>query len=105
VSDHELPVPLGPCSNGEYDPVPPWSVAREAGRRALEACVTNASRLRIPRRTFLRSLCAASTVLLALDACTREAHRAAPEVPTSEPGGGFDLPPRPAPNPKRPRAP
>ncbi len=93
MSDHELPIPLGPCSNGEYDPVPPSPVAREAGRRALEACADNASRLRIPRRTFLRSLCAASTVLLALDACTREAHRAAPEVPTSEPGGGFDLPP------------
>ena len=93
MSDHELPIPLGPCSNGEYDPVPPSSVAREAGRRALEACATNASRLGIPRRTFLRSLCAASTVLFALDACTREAHRAAPEVPTSEPGGGFDLAP------------
>ena len=92
VSDHELPIPLGPCSNGEYDPLPPSPVAREAGRRALDTCANNASRLRIPRRTFLRSLCAASTVLLALDACTREAHRAAPEVPTSEPGGGFDVP-------------
>ena len=68
------------------------SCARPAGapsRRAL----TSASRLGVSRRTFLRSLCAASTVLLALDACTREEHRAAPEVPTAEPGGGFDVPP------------
>ena len=41
-----------------------------------------ADRLAMPRRRFLRSLCAVSTVLLALDACTREAHRARPEVPT-----------------------
>ncbi len=93
MSDPNLPIPLGPCSNGEYDPLPPSPVAREARRRALEACADGASRLGVSRRTFLRSLCAASTVLLALEACTREAHRAAPEVPTTEPGGGFDVPP------------
>jgi uncharacterized protein len=93
MSEPDLPIPLGPCSNGEYDPVPPSPVAREARRRAREACADGASRLGVSRRTFLRSLCAASTVLLALDACTREAHRAAPEVPTTEPGGGFDVPP------------
>jgi uncharacterized protein len=93
MSEPDLPIPLGPCSNGEYDPVPPSPVAREARRRALEVCADGASRLGVSRRTFLRSLCAASTVLLALDACTREAHRAAPEVPTTEPGGGFDVPP------------
>ena len=93
MSEPDLPIPLGPCSNGEYDPVPPSPVAREARRRALEACADGASRLGVSRRTFLRSLCAASTVLLALDACTREAHRAVPEVPTTEPGGGFDVPP------------
>ena len=93
MSDPDLPIPLGPCSNGEYDPLPISPVAREARRRALEACADGASRLGVSRRTFLRSLCAASTVLLALDACTREAHRAAPEVPTTEPGGGFDVPP------------
>ena len=88
----DLPIPLGPCSNGEYDPVPLSPVLREARRRALETTADDAARLGIPRRTFLRSLCAAATVLLALDACTREAHRASPSVPTSEPGGGFSLP-------------
>jgi uncharacterized protein len=93
VTEPDLPIPLGPCSNGEYDPVPLSPVLREARRRALETTAVNAARLRIPRRTFLRSLCAAATVLVALDACTREAHRAEPDVPTSEPGGGFSLPP------------
>jgi hypothetical protein len=51
VSDHELPIPLGPCSNGEYDPVPPSPVAREARRRALEACADGASRYGYPALT------------------------------------------------------
>ena len=93
MDEPELPIPLGPCSNGEYDPYPPSPVVREAARRALDACAEAADRLAMPRRRFLRSLCAVSTVLLALDACTREAHRARPEVPTSEPGGGFSVPP------------
>jgi hypothetical protein len=89
----DLPISFGPCSNGEYDPVSLSPVVREATRRALEACEDNASRLRMPRRRFLRSLCAASTVLLSLDACTREEHRARSEKPTTEPGGGFVVPP------------
>ena len=93
MSDTDLPFDLGPCSNGEYDPVPLSPVVQEALRRARGTCEESVLRLRVPRRAFLRSLCAASTVLLALDACTREAHRAVPEVPTSEPGGSFEIPP------------
>jgi len=88
-----LPFDLGPCSNGEYDPVPLSPVVREALGRARGACEENALRLGVPRRAFLRSLCAASTLLLALDACTREAHRAAPEVPAMEPGGSYEISP------------
>ncbi len=47
MSDPDLPIPLGPCSNGEYDPFPPSPVTREARRRALEACADGASRLGI----------------------------------------------------------
>lgn len=48
MSDPDLPIPLGPCSNGEYDPFPPSPVTREARRRALEACADGASRLGVP---------------------------------------------------------
>ncbi len=88
-----LPIEFGPCSNGEYDPraLPP--VVREAVRRASAECTATAARLGIDRRQFLRTLGAASITLLALDACTREAHRARPETPTTEPGGGFEISP------------
>ncbi|HEY7660640.1 MAG TPA: amidohydrolase family protein [Actinomycetota bacterium] len=92
MTEPDLPISFGPCSNGEYDPVPLSPVVRESAARARQACEDNARRLGVPRRTFLRSLCAASTVLLALDACTREAHRAETDTPTSEPGGGFEIP-------------
>jgi predicted TIM-barrel fold metal-dependent hydrolase len=103
VSDDDLrlPIDLGPCSNGEYDPRPLAAVAREAVRRAREECLATADRLAMSRRRFLRSLCAASITLLALDACTREAHRARPGAsPTSDPGGGYDVPPEAATEPE-----
>jgi len=95
-----LPIDLGPCSNGEYDPFGPSAIVREAVRRARQECLATADRLAMPRRRFLRSLCAASITLLALDACTRAAHRALPDPPTSEPGGRFDLPPEAAAEPE-----
>ena len=45
------------------------------------------------RREFLLSICGAATTLMALDACTREAHRSNPSRTTSEPGGGYSIPP------------
>ncbi len=86
------PIDLGPCSNGEYNPRPLAPVAREAVRRARERCLETADRLHMSRRRFLRSLCGVSIGLLALDACTREAHRARPDG-TAEPGGGYAIPP------------
>lgn len=92
--DLRLPIDLRPVSNGEYDPRPLAAVAREAARRARYEALLTADRLAMPRRRFLRTLCAASITLLALDACTREAHRArrSPQT-TSEPGGGYEIPP------------
>jgi uncharacterized protein len=89
----DLPVKFGPCSNGEYDPQPLSPVVREAVARATEEIDRNARRLRIPRREFLRSACAAATVLLTLDACTREAERAERRSPRATPGGGYSIPP------------
>jgi hypothetical protein len=93
MDEDRLPIEFGPCSNGEYDPrrLPP--VVREAVRRARVECLAAADRVGMSRRRFLRSLCAASITLLALDACTREAHRARPQTATSEPGGGYEIPP------------
>ena len=94
--DLRLPIDLRPVSNGEYDPRPLAAVAREAVRRARIQCLDTADRLAMPRRRFLKSLCAASITLLALDSCTREAQRAGRSTstsPTSEPGGGYEIPP------------
>lgn len=99
--DLRLPIDLRPVSNGEYDPRALAPVAREAVRRARIECLATADRLAMPRRRFLRSLSAAAITLLALDACTREAHRAGrSSSPTSEPGGGYDIRPEAATEPE-----
>jgi predicted TIM-barrel fold metal-dependent hydrolase len=88
--DPGLPIKLGPCSNGEYDPedpVPP--VLREAIRRAREACEHNARRTGMTRREFLLSACGAATVLGVLSACSGEAARQLDR----EPGGSFSVSP------------
>lgn len=90
-AEADLPIKFGPASNGEYDPVPLSPVVSEATRRAREEAERNADRLGISRRAFLRSVCAAATVLLSLDACTREAIRAV--SPGATPGGGYEIPP------------
>jgi predicted TIM-barrel fold metal-dependent hydrolase len=92
--DPGLPIKFGPCSNAEYDPEPILpSVLQETIRRARSACQDNARRTGISRREFLLSICGAATTLAMLDSCTREAHRAAPSATTSEPGGGYPIPP------------
>jgi hypothetical protein len=83
-SDLELPLKLGPCSNGEYDPVPLGVVEREAIRRTREAADDHARRLGMDRRTFLRSLGGAALMLLTLDACHRESSKARGESPGGE---------------------
>jgi uncharacterized protein len=76
--DPGLPIPFGPCSNGEYDPLPLSPGLREVIRRSNLACDENARRLGMSRRDFLRTASAAATTLLTLAACSRDARRAAP---------------------------
>ena len=92
--DPGLPIKFGPCSNAEYDPEPVLpEVLLETIRRAREAGDRHARRLGMNRREFLLSICGAATTLVALNACTREAHRADPSRATSEPGGSYSIPP------------
>ncbi|MGH2684026.1 MAG: amidohydrolase family protein [Actinomycetota bacterium] len=86
--DPGLPIKLGPCSNGEYDPVPLTPALREFVRRARELCDATARRLGMSRRQFLRSACGAATSLLVLDACSRDEASDAGRSP----GGSFDVP-------------
>jgi hypothetical protein len=65
-----LPIKLGPCSNGEYDPVPASPRLRRAVRLAREACDDAARRLGMSRRDFLRTSMASAATLLALGACS-----------------------------------
>jgi predicted TIM-barrel fold metal-dependent hydrolase len=97
----DLPIELGPCSNGEYDPVALSPVAREAQRRARVDCDDNARRTGMSRRRFLRSLCGAATTLLAINACSDESTR---HVARRRPGGTFTLPPTSAVDPDAARA-
>jgi hypothetical protein len=97
----DLPIELGPCSNGEYDPVAPSPIAREAQRRARADCDDNARRTGLSRRRFLRSVCGAATTLLAINACSEESAR---QVTRRRPGGTFSLPPTSAVDPDAARA-
>jgi uncharacterized protein len=97
----QLPIELGPCSNGEFDPVPLSPVAREAARRTRAECDENARRTGVSRRRFLQSLCGAATTLLALNACAEEAARHASR---RRPGSTFSLPPTSAVDPDAARA-
>jgi hypothetical protein len=65
----ELPIKLGPCSNGEYRPVPLGAVEQEAIRRTRLEADAVARRLGMDRRTFLRSVGGAALMLGALAAC------------------------------------
>lgn len=72
----ELPIKLGPVSNGEYLPVPLGDVEREAIRRTREEAERHARRLGIGRRQFLRSVGGAALMLGVLAACHDEANKA-----------------------------
>ncbi|MEP7055855.1 MAG: amidohydrolase family protein [Actinomycetota bacterium] len=84
-ADGELPIGLQPRSSDEYSPLPQTPVVKEAERLARAECDENATRLGINRREFLRTTCAAATTLLAINACTKAAHRAVPSPPPSTP--------------------
>ena len=81
----DLPIPLGPVSNGEYDPAPLSPHVREAIRRTELVVDDTARRLGVGRREFLRSACGAAAALLVLGACRDESN--------GEPTGGrYDVP-------------
>jgi uncharacterized protein len=84
--DLELPIKLGPCSNGEYLPNPLTPVEAETIRRTRDAADDAARRLGLSRRRFLRSVAGAALMLGILDVTNREAAGASP-------GGRFRLPP------------
>jgi predicted TIM-barrel fold metal-dependent hydrolase len=75
--DLELPIKLGPCSNGEYVPPPMTAVEAETIRQTHDAADTQARRLGMSRRTFLRSVSGAALMLLTLDATARAARAGA----------------------------
>jgi uncharacterized protein len=85
----ELPIKLGPCSNGEYDPVPLGTVERETIRRTRLAADDHARRLGLDRRTFLRSVSGAALMLLTLDACHSESRKSKGK----RAGGQYRIPP------------
>jgi hypothetical protein len=72
----ELPIKLGPCSNGEYRPVPLGAVEREAIRRTRLEADAAARRLGMDRRAFLRSVGGAALMLGVLAACHDESNGA-----------------------------
>ena len=67
-----LPLAFHPLSNGEYAPLPRSDVVAEAIRRTLAVADTNARRLGMSRRAFLRSSCGMAATLTALAACSSE---------------------------------
>jgi predicted TIM-barrel fold metal-dependent hydrolase len=87
--DPGLPIKFGPCANDEYAPLPLSAFVLEVMRRARDAVEVNARRTGVSRRRFLLSACGAATTLLALDACSREAHKSSGR----RPGGSFRIPP------------
>jgi predicted TIM-barrel fold metal-dependent hydrolase len=92
--DPGLPIELGPCSNGEYDPEPELPpVLQETARRTQNLAERQARRLGMSRREFLLSICGSAAAFLMLDACTREEHASRPSRTTSRPGGGYSVSP------------
>lgn len=85
--DAELPIKLGPCSNGEFRPFPLGPVELEAIRRTRAEAEHHARRLGIGRREFLRSLGGAALMLGVLAACHDDANRANGK----RSGGGYKI--------------
>lgn len=82
--DDQLPIELGPVSNGETYPVPPSPMLREVERRARDLIERQSRRRGMPRRDFLRTAMASAAVLFVLDACSSEENGAR--------GGGMRVP-------------
>lgn len=91
-ADLDLPIKLGPVSNGEFLPQPLGSVEREAIRRTRMGADRVARRLGMDRRRFLRSVGGAALMLGALAACESESKRSTDR----RSGGTFAVPDDPA---------
>ena len=70
--DPELPLTFHPMSNGEYAPLPRSPLIDETIRRTLDLADTNARRLGVDRRTFLRRATGTAATLVTLAACNSE---------------------------------
>jgi hypothetical protein len=87
--DAELPIKLGPCSNGEFRPLPLGPVEQETIRRTREQAEHHARRLGVGRRQFLRGLGGAALMLTVLAACHDEDEKSRGR----RSGGTFDVDP------------
>ena len=87
--DDELPIKLGPCSNGEFVPPPLGAVEQEAIRLTRELADATARRLAMDRRQFLQSLGGAAVDVGHAGGVSR---RLAP-AKGRRPGGTFTIPP------------
>ena len=70
--DADLPIELGPVSNGETPPAPVSPMLREVAHRARELIDRQSRRRGMDRRTFLKTSMASAAVLFALDACSSD---------------------------------
>ena len=87
--DPGLPLQLGPCSNGEYEPPPLTDLRREAMRRARAVADDHARRHGWSRRRFLLSSAGLASGLAILQACSDEQSSSH----GTQPGGVFSVPP------------
>jgi predicted TIM-barrel fold metal-dependent hydrolase len=87
--DDELPVELGPVSNGEYVPLPQTPVLRETERRARDLIERQARRRGMSRRDFLFTSMGTAAVFFALEACSSDEHVARTG---RKPGGNLNVP-------------
>lgn len=90
--DPDLPIKLGPASNGEFLPRPLGKVEIEAIRRTKDEAARYARRLGVGRRDFLRSIGGAALMLGAIAACGAEEKRSRGE----RAGGTYKTPDDPA---------
>lgn len=87
ADDEPLPVKLGPVSNGEFLPLAPSPIVREAIRRTHALADANARRLGISRRRLLTGASGAAATFFVLAACSKEESARRGEAP----GGSYDV--------------
>jgi uncharacterized protein len=87
--DEQLPIKLGPVSNGEFLPIPHTPFVREVIRRTRALADENARRLGVSRREFLNGVSGAAAALFVLSACSSDKAKSEGR----RPGGTFDVSP------------